>query len=119
MQRAKLAGSRSGSSVVETNNRSDAMEGAHVVYAGSWSSTRFYGNNLQDQKLRREHDNWCMDESWFDGTASESCYFMHALPVRRGVEVEDNILDGPRSIVVPQARNRMFVQMSVLASLLG
>ena len=119
IQRAKLAGSKSGSKVEETNNRVDAMEGAHVVYAGSWSSTRFYGENVQDQNIRREHDNWCMDESWFEGTASESCHFMHALPVRRGVEVEDNILDGPRSIVVPQAKNRMFAQMSILSSLLG
>ena len=119
MRRAKLAGSKSGSSVVESNDRSNAMEGAHVVYAGSWSSTRFYGDNVNEQKIRREHDNWCIDESWFDGTASESCHFMHALPVRRGVEVEDQILDGPRSIVVPQAKNRMFAQMSILTNLLS
>ena len=119
MQRAKLAGSKLGANVLETDNRNIAMEGAHVVYAGSWSSTRFYGDSIQDQKIRREHDGWCLEESWFDGTVSDSCYFMHALPVRRGVEVEDQILDGPRSIVVPQARNRMFAQMSVLANLLG
>jgi N-acetylornithine carbamoyltransferase len=119
MQRAELAGSKSGGTVVETSNRNKAMEGAHVVYAGSWSSTRFYGDNVNDQKIRREHDNWCINESWFDGSASESCYFMHALPVRRGVEVEDHILDGPRSIVVPQAKNRMFTQMAILTNLLN
>lgn len=119
MQRAELAGSKSGGTVAETNNRNKAMEGAHVVYAGSWSSTRYYGDSVEDQKIRREHDNWCMGESWFDGSASDSCYFMHALPVRRGVEVEDNILDGPRSIIVPQAKNRMFAQMAVLTNLLS
>ena len=119
MQRAELAGSKSGGTVVETNDRNMAMEGAHVVYAGSWSSTRFYGDNVNDQKIRREHDNWCIDESWFEGSPSESCYLMHALPVRRGVEVEDHILDGPRSIIVPQAKNRMFAQMAVLTNLLS
>ena len=118
-QRAELAGSTSGGSITETEDRNQALEGAHVVYAGSWSSTQFYGDSVQDQKIRREHDNWCIDGSWFDGTASESGYFMHALPVRRGVEVEDQVLDGPRSIVVPQAKNRMFAQMSVLSNLLS
>ena len=118
-QRAEAAGSISGGSLTETADRETAMEGAHVVYAGSWSSTRFYGDSINDQKIRREYAKWCMDESWFAANAPESCYFMHALPVRRGVEVEDQILDGPRSIVVPQARNRMFAQMSVLTGLLS
>lgn len=118
MLRAKKAGLKSGGSVAETNDRNKALEGAHVLYAGSWSSTRFYGDYVKDQEHRNEHINWCIDESWFAGKASESCYFMHALPVRRGVEVEDHVLDGPRSIVVKQAKNRMFAQMSILTNLL-
>jgi len=39
---------------------------------------------------------------------------MHCLPVRRGVAVADRILDGPRSIVLKEARNRLYVQMAVL-----
>ena len=118
-QRAESAGSVSGGSITETDDRNEALQGAHVVYAGSWSSTRYYGEIVQDQKIRRAHDDWCMDESWFDYNESESCFFMHALPVRRGVEVEDQILDGPRSIVISQARNRMFAQMSILINLLS
>ena len=41
---------------------------------------------------------------------------MHCLPVRRGVVVADAVLDGPRSVVVQEARNRMLVQMAVLPS---
>jgi ornithine carbamoyltransferase len=44
---------------------------------------------------------------------------MHCLPVRRGVEVEDEILDGKRSAVVRQAQNRMYVQMAILKYLLA
>ena len=119
MQRAQQACISSGGSVTETVDREAAMQGAHVVYAGSWHSTQYYGDSVQDQKIRRANDDWCIDDSWFDGTASKSCYFMHALPIRRGVEVEDHVLDGPRSIVVPQAKNRMFAQMSILRSILG
>jgi ornithine carbamoyltransferase len=39
---------------------------------------------------------------------------MHCLPVRRGVVVADQVLDGPRSVVIAEARNRMVVQMAVL-----
>jgi ornithine carbamoyltransferase len=43
---------------------------------------------------------------------------MHCLPVRRGVVAADEVLDGPRSVVIAEARNRMFVQMAVLHRLL-
>jgi len=39
---------------------------------------------------------------------------MHCLPVRRNVVVTDAVLDGPRSVVIQQARNRMWAQMAVL-----
>jgi ornithine carbamoyltransferase len=44
---------------------------------------------------------------------------MHCLPVRRGVVVSDRILDGPRSVVIHEARNRMLAQMAVLHRMLG
>ena len=43
---------------------------------------------------------------------------LHCLPVRRGVVVADRVLDGPRSIVLPEARNRMLAQMAVLYQML-
>lgn len=117
MSRARDAASQSGGSFRQTGDAEIAMQGAHVLYAGSWASTREYGNRLLDQETRRRYESWCVDQSWFDD-APQSCRFMHCLPVRRGVEVEDEILDGPRSIVVRQARNRMYLQMSVLVKLL-
>jgi N-acetylornithine carbamoyltransferase len=118
MQKARSAAESAGGSVQETDQRAEAMEGAHVIYAKSWSSTRHYGNRLKDQKLREEHLDWCVDEPWFDN-AKDDCRFMHCLPVRRGVVVADEILDGPRSVVIPEARNRMLAQMAVLHQMLG
>ena len=119
LQRTERACSSSGGSIQETSSKQSALANAQVVYAGSWSSTVSYGDTVKDKKLRNSNSDWCIDESWFDGVATDSCYLMHALPVRRGVEVDDDILDGPRSIVIPQAKNRMFAQMSVLLNLLG
>jgi N-acetylornithine carbamoyltransferase len=118
MERARKAASRSGGSVGETDDRAEALEGAHVIYAKSWSSTRFYGDADGDAALRRSLAGWCVDPRWFDA-ASPDCRFMHCLPVRRNVVVTDEVLDGARSIVLKQARNRLFVQMAVLYEILG
>ena len=118
MQRALDAAAAAGGSVRETDDRVEAMEGAHVIYAKSWSSTRHYGDRINDQKLRNELVDWCVDEAWFDN-ARDDCRFMHCLPVRRGVVVADRILDGPRSVVIQEARNRMLAQMAVLHCMLG
>jgi N-acetylornithine carbamoyltransferase len=118
MQKAQAAAASSGGSVRESDDRTEAMQGAHVIYAKSWSSTRHYGDRLGDQKLREEHIDWCVDEPWFDN-ARDDCRFMHCLPVRRGVVVTESVLDGPRSVVIHEARNRMLAQMAVLHQMFG
>ncbi len=118
MEKAKAAAARSGGSVTETDDRQQALEGAHVIYAKSWSSTRHYGDRIGDQKLRTGLEDWCIDDPWFE-TADRDCRFMHCLPVRRGVVVSDRVLDGPRSVVIQEAQNRMYAQMAVLYHMLG
>jgi N-acetylornithine carbamoyltransferase len=117
MGKARQAAAASGGSLRETDDRSEALSGAHVIYAKSWSSTRHYGDQALDQELRNELDDWCVDNSWFE-SATDECRFMHCLPVRRGVVAADEVLDGPRSVVIAEARNRMFAQMAVLHRLL-
>jgi N-acetylornithine carbamoyltransferase len=117
MQKAREAAALSGGQVIETTDHREAMEGAHVIYAKSWTSTKHYGDQLGDQKLREGLVSWCVDEPWF-ANARPDCKFMHCLPVRRGVVVADRILDGPRSVVIQEARNRMVVQMAVLYRML-
>jgi N-acetylornithine carbamoyltransferase len=118
MQKAVAAAESSGGSVRETDDRTEAMENAHIIYAKSWSSTQHYGDKLGDQKLREDLIDWCVDEPWFDN-ARDDCRFMHCLPVRRGVVVSERVLDGPRSVVIAEARNRMLAQMAVLHQMLG
>ena len=118
MDKARQAAAANGGSVRETDDRREAMEGAHVIYAKSWSSTQHYGDKINDKKARDELVDWCVEEPWF-GNAAKECRFMHCLPVRRGVVVGDAILDGPRSVVIEEARNRMLAQMAVLHQMLG
>jgi len=118
MQRALDAAAASGGTIRETDDRREAMQGAQIIYAKSWSSTTHYGDPRGDRELREELVDWCVDEGWF-GNAAEDCRFMHCLPVRRGVVVADEVLDGPRSIVIHEARNRMLAQMAVLHRIMG
>lgn len=118
MAKATAAAEASGGSVRETDDRDEAMEGASIIYAKSWSSTRHYGDRVGDQEARRGLEDWCVDEPWF-ARAEDDCRFMHCLPVRRGVVVSDRVLDSARSVVIQEARNRMLAQMAVLHTMLG
>lgn len=118
MTKAGNAAAASGGSIRETDDRHEAMQGAHVIYAKSWSSITHYGDNIADKKHREQYVDWCVDEPWFE-PATTDCRFMHCLPVRRGVVVSEAVLDGPRSVVIHEARNRMLAQMAVLHQMLG
>jgi N-acetylornithine carbamoyltransferase len=118
MEKARLAAAASGGSLRETTDRREALSGAHIVYAKEWGSTTHYGDAAGDAALRANLKDWCVRESWFDTTHAD-CKFMHCLPVRRNVAVADEVLDGPRSIVLQEAYNRLPAQMAVLYRLLS
>jgi N-acetylornithine carbamoyltransferase len=118
LDKAQRLATASGGSVTETTDRAAALKGARVLYAKEWGSTRHYGNAAGDAGLRASLSDWCVTDSWFAGTAPD-CHLMHCLPVRRNVAVADAVLDGPRSVVVREAYNRMPAQMAVLHRLLA
>jgi len=118
MERARRAAVSSGGSVRETEDREEALSGAHVVYAKAWSSAQHYGDDAAERELKKSLTGWSVEESWFDA-AARACRFMHCLPVRRGVVVSEDVLEGPRSAVIHQARNRMWAQMAILYRMLA
>jgi N-acetylornithine carbamoyltransferase len=113
MERARAAAAASGGSVSQTSERAEALQGAHIIYAKEWGCTTHYGDETADATLRRRYTDWCVRDDWFNTTAAD-CRLMHCLPVRRNVAVSDSVLDGPRSIVLRQAYNRLTAQMAVL-----
>lgn len=117
MAKARAAASLSGGTVWETDDRSAALEGAVGVYAKSWSSPVVYGDGAAEAELRAGLGDWCVTDDWFRTTAADARFF-HCLPVRRNVVVADEVLDGPRCVVVRQAENRMWAQMALLHRLL-
>jgi N-acetylornithine carbamoyltransferase len=117
MEKARRAAAASGGAVRETADRREALEGAHIIYAKEWGATSAYGDVDADAQLRASLTDWCVRDDWFS-TTDPDCRLMHCLPVRRNTAVADEVLDGPRSIVLREAHNRLLVQMAVLYRML-
>ncbi|MFN0060878.1 MAG: N-acetylornithine carbamoyltransferase [Planctomycetota bacterium] len=118
LERARTAAQKSGGRVRETADRIAALDGAQVLYAKSWGAPTAYGDDAHDAAARAPHQDWCVAEDWFRGSAPGSI-FLHCLPVRRNVVVSDEVIDGPRSRVIQQAGNRLHVQKAVLLEMLA
>ena len=94
-----------------THDQASAIEGADFVYVKNWSSYTDYGKVF------------CTDPAWMltakSLSHSNNAKVMHCLPVRRNVELSDEILDGPNSLVTQQAGNRVWAAQSVLSTILS
>jgi ornithine carbamoyltransferase len=97
-----------------TADPADAVAGAVAVYTDVWASM---GQESERRKRRRDFAAFQVNAELM--RASKDAYFMHCLPARRGEEVTDEVIDGPQSIVLAQAANRMHVQKGILAWLLA
>ncbi|MEZ4809451.1 MAG: acetylornithine carbamoyltransferase [Allomuricauda sp.] len=89
------------------HDQDKALQNADFVYVKNWSSYTDYG------KILHQDTNWMMTKAKL-GKAK----FMHCLPVRRNMIVEDAVLDGDQSLVVEQAHNRTYAAQLVLKKLL-
>ena len=117
MDKARRAAELSGGSLRETDERDEALSGAHIIYAKECGATSCYGDAEADAALRARLAGWCVRNDWFARAAAD-CRLMHCLPVRRNVAVADEVLDSGRSIVQLEAYNRLTAQMAVLYRLL-
>ena len=94
-----------------THDQQAALKDADFVYVKNWSSYQNYGKVL------------CTDASWMltnaKLAASNDAKVMHCLPVRRNVELSDEILDGANSLVTKEASNRVWAAQAVLSEILN
>jgi len=91
-------------------NQEKAFENADFIYAKNWSAFTDYG------KVLTKDDSWMITRKKMELT--NNAKFMHCLPVRRNVVVEDKVLDGENSLVIEQANNRTFAAQIVLKKIL-
>ncbi len=98
-----------------TTDPKEAVRDAVAVYTDVWTSM---GQEDESAQRRRDFADYQINADLMSH-AQKGTVFMHCLPAHRGEEVTDEVIDGPQSVIVQQAGNRMHVQKGILAWLLG
>lgn len=93
-----------------THDQDAALKDADYVYVKNWSTFRDYG------KIYNNDPEWMLTNGKL--TMTNNAKVMHCLPVRRNVELSDEVLDGPNSIVTLEASNRVWAAQAVLSEIL-
>lgn len=93
-----------------THNQSEALKDADFVYVKNWSAFNDYG------AMPGVQQNWMLTAEKLE--QSNDAKIMHCLPVRRNVELSDELLDGSNSLVTQQGGNRVWAAQAVLAEIL-
>ena len=89
-----------------------AFEGADFIYAKNWSA---YSGENYGKVLCTDRD-WTVDSEKM--ALTDNAFFMHCLPVRRNMIVSDDVIESPRSLVIPEAANRVVSAQTILKSIL-
>ena len=113
MKVVEEAAGESGATIEILEDPIEAVKGADVVYTDVWVSMG--QEDIAEEKVRilrpYQVNNKLME------AAGEKAIFMHCLPAKRGQEVTDDVIEGPRSVVWDQAENRLHTHKAVLALL--
>jgi ornithine carbamoyltransferase len=92
-----------------------AVRSADVIYTDAWTSM---GQEADAERRRTEFAAYRVDDRLLS-VAGRDTLVMHCLPAHRGEEIDSDVLDGPRSLILEQAENRLHVQKAFLAESLG
>jgi len=105
----------SGSALLFVRDPHEAVTGADVVYTDTWTSM---GQESETERRRLVFPPYQVNDQLLSG-AAPGALVMHCLPAHRNEEITDAVMDGPQSVVFPQAENRLHAQKAVLAFLLA
>ena len=95
-----------------THDQDKALRGADFVYAKNWAA---YGDPNYGQVLSRDRS-WTVTSEKM--ALTDNAFFMHCLPVRRNMIVSDEVIESPKSLVIPEAANRVVSAQTVMKMML-
>jgi N-acetylornithine carbamoyltransferase len=97
-----------------TDNMDEAFKDADIVYPKSWGALLTTSDKDESAKIGQKYTSWITDARRMKMGKDDSIY-MHCLPADRNIEVTDEVIDGPQSVVYDEAENRLHVQKAVMA----
>jgi len=114
ISRARSLAAKSGGSISVGHDPNEAVRGVDIIYTDVWVSM---GQEATRAERLKAFDGFQVDGALLRA-AGPQAKVMHCLPAHRGEEITDEVLDGPRSIVLDQAENRLHAQKGLLAMIL-
>jgi ornithine carbamoyltransferase len=110
---------KTGFEIVDTaDGMTDAFKDADVIYAKSWGPLLTTADKTEGKRLQDSYKSWITDAAKMS-VAAEDAIYMHPLPADRNIEVTDEVIDGPQSVVYDEAENRLHAQKAVMALTMG
>ncbi|HPO58430.1 MAG TPA: ornithine carbamoyltransferase, partial [Anaerolineaceae bacterium] len=97
-----------------TNDMVEGFRDADVVYAKSWGPLLTTTDPTEGKRLQDMYKDWITDAKKMS-VAKPDAIYMHPLPADREIEVTNEVLDGPQSVVYDEAENRLHAQKAVMA----
>ncbi len=116
MEQARANAEAQGSTLTVTHDIEEAYEGADVVYAKSWGAIPYFGRWEEERPMREKLRHFIVDEAKM--ALTNNALFSHCLPMRRNVKATDAVVDGPNSLIIDEAENRLHVQKAMLCKLI-
>lgn len=101
---------RTGGKITVTNDPYEAVKGARAVYTDIWASM---GQEHERNERVKVFQPYQVNQKLL-GAAAPGAWAMHDLPAKRGEEITDEVIDGPTSIVLPQAEHRLHIQKGIM-----
>jgi ornithine carbamoyltransferase len=111
---AKEDAKKMGSRIEIIQDPKEAVDGADVIYTDVWTSMGFE----KESEIRKDVFKPYQINQDLVNKAKDDVIILHCLPAHRGEEITDEVIDGPHSVVIDQAENRLHAQKGVLALLL-
>jgi N-acetylornithine carbamoyltransferase len=130
VEHCKAFSKGTGGSFRITNDFDEGFEGADVVYPKSWGTASCFNyvddsgkvvkkaDHTDAQKKFEANKKWRTTKKQMALTAKGGIY-MHCLPADRAQEVDDDVIDGPQSVVIDEAENRLHAQKAIMALIMG
>ncbi len=114
MDQAREQAKKFGTGFEVVDSMEEGFRDADIVYAKSWGPLMTTQDAEEGKRIQDQYKSWITDQKKMS-LAKEDSIYMHPLPADRNIEVTDEVIDGPNSVVMDEAENRLHVQKGVMA----
>ncbi len=118
MDKAYSLASDAGVKLTETHDMDEAFDGADFLYPKSWGPIMVTEDEPTVEAMAAKNTSWKVSQEKMN-LAKKDAVYMHCMPIDRGHEADEDVIDGKQSIIYKQAENRLHIQKALMALTMG